>query len=321
MWQHVALLSLGLLLLYKGSDLCVSGAKRVADKYGIAHSFIGLTLLSVGTSLPEIFTNVYSGIEVHRGVDASGIAVGTVIGSEVGQITLILGVTALVGSLRAERHMLRREGLMLLLAVAALFVTGLDGHISRLEGALLCAGYVAYLVLLVRSYGVVDAVADPGDRHSHTRTGHELLRIAAGVIVLVIGTTLVVQNAVSLATDLGIASSLIGVLVIGLGTSLPELSIAVAGVRNQAAAVSLGSLLGSNITDPTLSMGSGAVISGFDFDRALLRFDVPFWFGATVIALLLLRGGELGKQDRRKGGLLIALFVLFAALKLTVGSA
>ncbi len=321
MWQYIALLTLGLFFLWKGSDLTVSSAKRLADKYGISHTLIGLSVLSVGTSLPEIFTNVYSGIQVASGVDASGIAVGTVIGSEIGQITLILGITALVGTLRCQQDTIRRDGSMLLVAIAAMFLAALDGRITRLEGGLLVAGYVAYLVFLARTYRVVERISNDTERppRDDIRPPIEAVRIAAGLAVLIIGGSLVVDNAVLLAGALDIATSLVGILVIGVGTSLPELSIAVAGVRRDAAAVSLGSLIGSNITDPMLSLGSGAVIAGFDVDKSLLRFDIPFWCLATIIALWLLRSGdEIGKQDRREGSLLIALFVVFVVLKLVV---
>jgi len=319
-WQHVTLLALGLFFLWKGSDVAVTSATKLADKYGISQTLVGLTILSVGTSLPEIFTNIYSGIQVAKGVDASGVAVGTIIGSEVGQITLVLGVTGLVGSMRCDAETLRRDGSMMLIAVAAMFLCCLDGHVSQVEGALLCATYIGYLLFLAHTTSVVKTIADSAqaDAQPQIRTGVEIIRVVGGLAVLLIGTKLGVDNAVAIAPELGISQSMVGIFIIGVGTSLPELSIAVAGVRNKAAAVSLGALIGSNITDPLLSLGAGASIAGFDADKSLLRFDIPFWLLATLIALMLLRrGGGIGKGQRIEGALLISLFALFTVLKLS----
>ena len=197
------------------------------------------------------------------------------------------------------------------------FLVGIDGRVSRFEGALLCLSYAAYLwfVARTRRSGNGDELAT--ETKLETRTSFSILRIIAGLGVLLLGSKLVVDHSIELAAVLGAPQSLIGILFIGVGTSLPELSVAVTGMRRRAAGISLGLLIGSNITDPLLSLGSGAVIAGFRFDLDLLAFDIPFWLLSTLIALMLLRRrGEIGVGDRKEGALLVILFAAYVALKL-----
>jgi cation:H+ antiporter len=320
---QIALLIVGILFLWKGSDYAVDGGKRLAAAFGIGETIFGLTIVSVGTSLPEIFTNIYSAVRIRGGTETSGIAVGTVIGSEIGQITLVLGVAALVGTMRVELNALRRDGAVMILALGAMAAVGLDGRVTQLEGGLLCLAYVGYLWYLARSYSIGARVQREIREGAEERikVAVELLRMGAGLAIVLVGGTLVVNNATELATDLGVSQTLVGILVVGVGTSLPELSIGITGIRRDAAGLSLGALLGSNITDPTLSLGSGALISGFEFDTDLLRFDVPYWLFATLVALLFLRTEQsIGVEDRREGCALVVLFVGYVALKLTVFS-
>lgn len=312
MWEQAALIAVGLLFLWKGSDFAVDAAKRLATVLGIGETIFGLTIVSVGTSLPEIFTNVYAAVQIHSGTETSGIAVGAVVGSEIIQITLVLGLAAMFGSMRPEKGALRRDGSALILAASAVIGFGLDGRISQLEGGVLIAAYIAYLWHLARSHSVGDR-SEP-ENAEPIKVAVEVLRLAVGLAVLLVGGALVVDNATEVAAMAGISQTVIGILVIGVGTSLPELSIGIMGMRRGAAGISLGALLGSNITDPTLSLGSGAVISGFDFDPSLLQLDVPFWLGATVIALWFLRTDE--SLDRREGAALMGLFVVYVAIKL-----
>lgn len=320
MWLDILGLCAGLFCMWQGSDLTVNGAKGLADRLDVSHTVIGLTILSFGTSLPEILTSVYAGYQISQGVETSGVAVGTVIGSEVVQITLILGVAALIGKMQLERRTLLRDGAMLLVALAGTAFCGSDGRISRIEGATLAVLYLIYLAWLAR--GQAKAPEPPSEpelekvSHQH-HTGRDVARVLGGLVVLLIGGKLVVDDAVALATHLGVSQLLVGTLIVGVGTSLPELFIALVAIRRRAEELSLGALIGSNITDPMLSMGSGASVAGFDFEKELYSFEVPFWLAATLIALgLLARRKGIGPSNRAHGVLLISLFAVFVTVKL-----
>jgi cation:H+ antiporter len=309
----------GLLCLWFGSGLVVEAAKKLARKFKISLALIGLTIVSIGTSLPEIFTNVLSGIKTARGVEASGIAVGTNIGSCLTQMTLILGMTAIIGTMAVNRKMLWRDGMMVLVAIAAMFVAGLDGVVSRTDGAILIGSYLIYLVVISRDEHVVSHI----NREIHHKTKEagmvaSLGLMALGLGLLLVGSHWVVESALKLAEALGVAQSFIGVLIVGVGTGLPEMSTAIRGVLGKAEAMSLGTLIGSNITDPMFSLGSGALVTGLAFERQLLLFDVPYWFLVTILALFLLgRKMRIGKEDRKEGILLIGLYVVFVLLKIS----
>jgi cation:H+ antiporter len=138
-----------------------------------------------------------------------------------------------------------------------------------------------------------------------------------GLTMLIFGSKFVVENALAIADIYGFAQSFVGVLIIGVGTGLPELSTALKGILRKAQGISLGTLIGSNITDPMLSLGSGALLSGFLVDKNLLYFDIPYWFFVTSIALILLKSKmRIGKEDRRQGMILISLYIIFLFLKI-----
>ncbi len=322
MWE-IILLVIGLVLLWQGSDIAIGAAKKIGDKYGISHIFIGLTVVSIGSSLPEIFTIVYSGFQVRLGNDASGLAIGTTIGSHIAQITLILGITALVGTMYAQKETIKRDGVMLFVAIFGMFLAGLDGRIAPWEGILMASIYVVYIVTLVRGAKLMESYKNEKKmkERSKIKTWLQFLIVALGLFMVIFGSKLVVDSGIFIAKNTGLSQYVIGIFMVGVGTSLPELSIAISAIRNKAEGISLGSLLGSNITDPLFSLGVGASIAGFTVESRILYFDIPFWFAATGLALLLiLRNRRIGKEERKEGIILISVYLLYVILKLMVFS-
>ena len=140
--------------------------------------------------------------------------------------------------------------------------------------------------------------------------------MAVGIALLIYGAEFVVNNALAIADTFGLAQSFLGVLIIGVGTALPEFSTAIRGILKKSEDISLGTLIGSNVTDPLFSTGLGAMVAGFSFPKDLLFFDIPFWFIASLIALLLIhKKMRIGKEDKKEGIILIMLFVIFVILK------
>lgn len=322
MMLEVLLIIFGLVCLWKGSDLTVDASKKLAIKYGISHAIIGLTLVSIGTSLPEITTNIYTGMRIQGGSDVSGVAVGLILGSQISQITFILGSAALFGIMYARDKTFHREVPMLFVAIGGIFLTGLDGFVAPWEAVILITVYIVYLYSLFQDHKT-DQINNGFDKkearrkHRRIKTGAQAAKIVAGLTILIIGGKLVVDNAEALANGMGIDTTLIGILVIGPGAALPELSVAISGMRKKAAGISLGALLGSNITDPLFSFGVGALFAGYTFNMDLLWFDIPYWTMATGTALVLMwKGRRLGRK-KRSGIILITIFAVYVLLKLT----
>lgn len=309
---HFLLLFIGLIGLWIGSERVVTGGKAIADRLGVSPLLIGLTVVSIGTSLPEIMVATFSGA---RGSD--DIAVGAMIGSCLAQITLILGITGLIHNIKVRKKALRVDGKMLLASILlfTLFL-GTGMKLTPVEGALMIAIYGGYIWY---TFTHDELRAEASERGLHKKRGFpfglRILEIVVGIAVLVYSADLVLDNAVFIARANGLSEAFIGVMLIGTATGLPELSTAVVGVLKKAPGISIGTLIGSNITDPLLSLGLGAIAGGgFITNPDLMMFDIPFWLIASTIALLLLHSNRL-TLNKYEGGALILVYVLFVMTK------
>jgi len=323
----ILLLILGLVLLWFGSDFVIESAKKLAQRFKLSHIFIGLTVVSIGTSLPEIFTSIYAAISNLKGVPVSGLAVGVNIGSSITQMTLVVGLVAFTSILKADKKTLSRDGIVILLAILAVYLFGLSGFISKLEGILLLLGYAAYLFFLSRDERrdrkaspllkePVDAIEIKSRKLVH-RPWMVLLIMLGGLGLLILGGKFVVENAIILAEGLNLTNTFVGVIIVGVGGALPELSTALKGIFKKAHGISLGTLIGSNITNPLLAMGLGAVISGLTFSRSLLFFELPFWALTIIVVMLLLKKNlTVDRHERKEGVILICLYILFVFMRI-----
>lgn len=311
------LLAVGLVGLWFGADRVVHAGKIIAQRLGISQLLVGLTIVSLGTSLPEIMVSAMSGL---RGT--SGLAVGSVTGSCLAQITLILGIAGLMQELHVREKAVRIDGVMLLIAILlfALFLwTGL--RLEPWEAILLMGIYIAYLVYSIRHESLRFQALDRifhlvvHDPPTKMPLPFRFLEMALGIGIIVYSAQLVLDNAVIIATASGLSESFIGVMIVGVATGLPELSTAIVGYLKKAQGLSIGSLIGSNITDPMFSISVGALFGGFDTDVSLLTFDIPFWFMATAIALLLLYDQKLS-LTRQESFVLILIYGIFVMTKL-----
>lgn len=311
---QLLLVAFGIAGLAIGSNLVVRGALSIARTFGISPLVVGLTITSIGTSLPEIATNVAVGADVLAGIPASGIAIGNVIGSCLSQITLLLGIAGLAGTLTCPRRSLRRDGLMLVLALAGMWFASLDGTVSRVEGGVLVLSYIAYLVAVV----ILERQWEEEDEEEEIvpmPMGRAAIALVVGLVVVTASADLAVENAVLLASGWGVGASLIG-LMVGVGTGLPELTVSLQAMRERSGTLGLGNLIGSNITDPLLSTGLGACVAPFAVPAVALGFDFPFWMAATGVALLLLFNHL--DLNRRESGVLLIVFGLFVWVRTTL---
>ena len=253
MLVELALFVVGLAALVVGSDRAVTAAAEVARYYGVSPFFVGVTLISVGTSVPEMVTSVYG-----AWYGAGDIVVGNIVGSETAQITLAIGVVALIAPIVAERRNVMIYGGAMTLAMIVMLLTLDDGVVQRSEGVLMMLAYVNFVYTLYTNEGgsevaqeVVDE-AEPPER--------ALPWIVGGLAVVVVGGHLLVTNGIAIARLVGISEFLIGVLT-GLGTTAPEIFVAGLAAHRGVSGISVGAILGSNITDPVFSLGIGALVA------------------------------------------------------------
>jgi cation:H+ antiporter len=304
-------LVLGIAGLLVGTELTIGGALAIAWRHHLSELFVGLVVLSIGSDLPEIAVAIDAGMKGMLGQDASGVVVGSTIGSVVAQIGFVLGLAGLLVHLTLPRRIIVRQGAVLLGATILLFMTAFDGIVSRIEGVTLITFYVIYLVaLLSREQDSVKTNPKVSEEFHWPWS-----RLIAGLLIVMACSELTVSSVVNLAEELKISEAVISVLVIGLGTSLPELSISVAAIIKKKVHLSVGNIIGSNIFDTLLPIGAAALLSPVYFSRGLLFFDLPYVFILTAVVLVLFtRARGLRKKE---SAVILAMYLAYVTIKLT----
>lgn len=276
----------GLGLLLFGANTVVTHASKLALFYGVSTFFVGVTVISIGTSIPEMTTSVYGAY-----YGAGGLVVGNIVGSEIAQITLAIGVVALISPIVAKRSNIAIYGGGMLLAMIIMILTLEDGRIGRSEGVLMMLAYVIFVHDLYSNEGgeeIAEEVID--DLEPPRRT---VPWIVVGLAMVVVGGQLLVANGVALARLAGIGEYLIGLLT-GLGTTLPEIVVAGLAAHRGESGISVGALLGSNITDPVFSLGLGALVADIvvaDVGTVMLSATYMVVVSVAVLGLLYWRRG------------------------------
>ena len=316
----ILLLALGLLVV--SADFFIEGAKGLARRGGIPEVVIGLTIVSIGTSLPEILVTSTSALNVTENQEVADFAIGGILGSVLVQITLILGFVALVKGLKIRPSWLNRDGMIMMLSLLLMtFFLISDEGITRLEGIILSSLYIVYISwLLYNRKEIMDeessGEAESIELRSLSWSGAAyFVMVLIGLALAVFAAHHLVVNASDLAYEMNIPHAIIGTVVSGLGTSLPELTIAfMAAKRSQG--VAIGTLIGSNITDPLLSIGIAATVHPLYLTDAgsdmIMLVILPASIISTAVALLLMRTSyEFRKWE---GIILIVLYFIFLAV-------
>jgi len=310
MANELLLLIIGLAGLWLGAELVVRGSQNLARFFKISELVIGLTVVSIGTSLPEIAVSISGGLERAAGIETSGIVVGNALGSCLNQITIILGIAGLFGALLITKRELLRDGLMLVGSIVLFFIVAYDMKITKFEGIILIVVYGIYFINLLREEKLYEKIRRP-----ELHLTWDLVSLGAGLFFVIYSSKMVVLNGVSLASLWGVKESLIGILIIGLGTGLPELAVSLSALWKKSTGIAVGNLIGSNICDLLLSLGLGTVISGFVVGEGLLKFDIIFMFFTALAVLFLFKSGQ--RLTRREAVMLIIIYVVYLGLKLT----
>ncbi len=326
---------LGFLGLYIGSKFVIISLENVADRFNISHIMVGLTILSIGTSLPEIAVSVMGGLDKLLGIDPNidGIVIGNKIGSFMTQITLIIGILAVSKPLFVSKWELRREGPMLFISVLIFLVFALDGILTQFEAFLMILIYFIYLALVIWSEKHleknklkpeylekerIDPVSfEPvKSPRKESSTPRDIGILLIGLIILVIAADATLLSALDISKEFNIPENVVGILIVGFGTSLPELVADLTAIRRGSFGIAVGDILGSNICDILLATGSGAIIVNFNVPMIILVFDIPVLFLALSLVLYLLWRDKTLK--RWEGILLIGFYSVYTILKLVI---
>lgn len=276
------LLLLGIAGLLIGTELAIGGALAVARKHHLSEFFVGLILLSIGSDLPEIAVAIDAGLKTLSGQDASGIVVGSAIGSVVAQIGFVLGVAGLLSFLTLPPRFIFKHGTVLLGATVLLYLVAVDGLITWADGLALIVFYTIYVVVLLsRERAPQEAKDGLGETARWPWP-----RVLVGLAAVIVASEVTVGSAVRLAAELGVNDVVIAVVVIGLGTSLPELSISLAAVLKKRPQLSVGNIIGSNIFDTLVPISAAALIAPVTVSAGVLGFDLPYAFLLTLVVLL-----------------------------------
>jgi cation:H+ antiporter len=281
MLAEIALFLVGLAALVAGADRAVTSAGDLALHYGVSPFFIGVTVISVGTSVPEMVTSVYAAY-----YGAGDLVVGNIVGSETAQITLAIAVVAFIAPVVAERRNVLVYGTAMVLAMVIMLLVLDDGFIGRSEGLLMMLAYVQFIYTLYTNEGGTEITEEVIEEPRSPR--ETLPWILGGLALVVGGGQLMVTNGVALAELVGLPEYLIGVLT-GLGTTMPEVVVAGIAAYEGRSGISIGSILGSNITDPVFSLGIGAVF--FDVrlaDLAAVQPSLVYMLAVSIAVLGLI---------------------------------
>lgn len=283
--MDVLLILAGLAGLFFGGESLVKGASGLAVRLGLPPLLIGLTVVGFGTSMPELLVSVDAAL---RGVP--GIAIGNVVGSNIANILLILGLSALVWPM-AVAGGLRRDLSVMLAAAVALAPLFALGELGRLAGLALVAGLAAYLVAAFRNPGGTEP-----DGFAPMTVPRALLIAGLGLVALVVGTRLLVDGAVGIARAAGLSEAFIGLSIVAVGTSLPELATSVIAALRRQSALAIGNVVGSNIFNVLGILGATALIAPVPVEGRFLTFDLPVMLAVSaVLAAILWRGGRIGR--------------------------
>ncbi|MDA0378310.1 MAG: calcium/sodium antiporter [Bacteroidetes bacterium] len=320
MLSHIVFFILGLGILYLGADWLIDGASEVAKKFGIRPLIIGLTIVALGTSIPEFLLNLFA---VAAGED--GLAIGNIIGSNIANIALILGISAVLMPLSFGGSVLKKEYPIMLAVTGLFYLLSVDGVISRMDGGILMGGLVAFLIFVIHdaSHSPSTSASEPEeDPLFAPHTGlkkwlHDekmgpfvrILLIVAGMAALAIGARLMVDSSIAIAEYLGISPLVIGLTIVAIGTSLPELAASLMASYKNESDLSVGNILGSNLLNILFVIGLVALIQPMQVEEESLRFHMPAMVAFSLLLWPLAR--RRGQLSRLGGVILLTGFAAY----------
>ncbi len=310
-------LILGFFLLVVSADRLVLGASSIAKNLGVSPLVIGLTIVGLGTSAPEIFVSTMAAIEGNQ-----GIAMGNAIGSNIANLGLILGFTALIKAISVHSGVLKRELPILLGASFLVYLLALFGYHGKLSGTIMLVGAAAFTLWLIKSLSSTESEDILTAELTEELPQPIALNLAwtwfiIGLITLLLSSRLLIWSAVNIAQYFGLSDLIIGLTIIALGTSLPELAASITSVLKQEDDLAVGNVIGSNMYNLLIVYAIPGIISPGSLDPSLVSRDFPVMLGFTLVVFYFASGFlQSGKISRFEGGLLLSAYLLYGWLVL-----
>ncbi|MFW6317320.1 MAG: calcium/sodium antiporter, partial [Halorubrum sp.] len=273
----LALTLAGVVALYAGAEALVAGAGRLAIGFGLRAATVGVTVIAFATTSPELFVAIVGALEV-----STDVGLGAIVGSNVANVGLVLGLTAVIRPLSVGERVMRRHVPFMVLAALLLYALGLDGQLGRFDGIVMLVTLVAFTGMLVYSVNTDSGpgVADPGAGEGIGVRDVGL--VLAGLVGLIVGSQWLVSGGTALLSALGFSDLFVGLTVLALGTSLPELAASVVGALRGHAEFAVGNVVGSNIYNVLAVLGLVALIVPIPIATQTLRFELPVMIGFTL---------------------------------------
>ena len=323
MYIDILLFVIGFILLIKGADLLVEGSSSIAKKYGISNIVIGLTIVAFGTSFPEL---VVSALASFKG--SEGVAFGNIIGPNISNTLLILGVCATVRALTVKKDTIAKEIPLSLLAVLAVGFLVNDRLIDAAEASILTRADGLILILFFSIFvfytfgiskvesGIIDLIGE--EKIKQHKNWQSIGMITLGLVGLFFGGRWIVGSAISFAEFFEISETMIGLTIVAIGTSLPELAASGMAAYKGKTDIAIGNVVGSNIFNLLWVLGLSSIIKPISFST-MLNVDLSFLFVITIILLFLIFYGKKNILDRREGILLLVMYFLYMGFLIVRG--
>ncbi|MBW2965728.1 calcium/sodium antiporter [Candidatus Woesearchaeota archaeon] len=338
------LLILGLILLVKGADYFIKSAASIAKKLGISEFIIGLTLVALGTSIPELASSIVASMK-----NATGIIIGNVVGSNIANIGLIIGVAATIALIKTKKAMLNRDGYIMLFVTGLFYLFMINGIISRIEAGIFLLLYIGYIIFLIEEkpefeeyhFGhflryflrfqylitIKSRIFSPKDKKkkeippAQKREMKELFKVGLikdFLIVIIAGSAVVlgakylIESAIFFANLFNIPENMIGLSIIAVGTSLPELMVSISAARKGYGNIAIGNIIGSNITNILLIIGVSGLILPISIIKSTLYYTAPFMIFMSLLLLIFIR--SYWSIRRIEGTIFLVLYAVFMTI-------